>query len=126
MRLKEKVTIAYCMNVKNITKVQLFVPMILVCVTKKQCELMDENIEHMEEQLVWDGDDSITNMMGMYIKHPYKEFCDYHQSLLMAAYTADKASAAAEQEDNQNEEAKEKTTQLHHITMTCGSRLMNK
>jgi hypothetical protein len=34
MRMREKVPIAYCMNVKDITKVQSLVPMILVRVTK--------------------------------------------------------------------------------------------
>ena len=44
MRLREKVPI-----------VQSFVLMILVCVTKKQWELMEENDENMEEQLERDG-----------------------------------------------------------------------
>ena len=88
MRLKEKVPIAYCMNVKNITKIQSFVPAILVRVSKKQWELMDENDENVEEQLEWDGDNGIANMVGMYIKHPDKEFCDYYQSLLTAVHTA--------------------------------------
>ena len=46
MRLREKVPI-----------VQSFVLMILVCVTKKQWELMEENDENMEEQLERDGGD---------------------------------------------------------------------
>ena len=74
---ERKVPIAYCMNVNNISKMQSFVPAILVRVGKKQWELMDENDDNMEEQLEWDGDNGIANMVGMYIKHADKAFCDY-------------------------------------------------
>ena len=80
MKLKEKVPIAFCMNEKNITKIQSFVPAILVRVGKNCWDLMDENDDQMDDQLQWDGDNGIANMVGMYIKHPDKEFCDYFQS----------------------------------------------
>ena len=66
IKLKEKVPIAYCTDERNIHKVQLFIPAILVCIGKKQWELMDENDDHME-QIEWDGDHGIGNMVGMYL-----------------------------------------------------------
>ena len=105
MRLKEKVPIAYCMNIMNITKVQSFVPAILVHVTKKTWELMDENDKNMEEKLEWDGDNGIANMVGMYIKHPDKEFCEYYQSLLTAAAAADNAAAVHEDDEEEHVDA---------------------
>ena len=81
MRLKDKVPIVYCINTQDISKMSSFVPAILVRVGKKQWEVMDENDENMEEQLEWDGDNGIVNMVGMYIKHPDQSFCDYFQSL---------------------------------------------
>lgn len=41
---------------------------------------MDENDDRME-QMEWDGDNGIGNMIGMYIKHADKEFCDYFKGL---------------------------------------------
>ena len=83
-KLGEKVPIAYCTNVKDITAVTSFVPAILVRVSTKKWELMDENDDEME-QLEWDGDDGICNMLGMYIRHPDKEFCEYFQSMKRAS-----------------------------------------
>ena len=130
MRLKEKVPIAYCMNIKNITKVESFVPAILVRVTKKQWELMDENDENMEEQLEWDGDNGIANMVGMYIKHPDKEFCEYYQSLLTAADTA--AAAAHENDKEEHVDVCKATPRRSamrkraHETMTKAAETMKK
>ncbi len=64
MKLKEKVTIAYCVNESDITKKESFIPAILVCVTKKHWELMDENNDNME-QMECDGDTGLVNMIGM-------------------------------------------------------------
>jgi hypothetical protein len=83
-KLGEKAPIAYCTNVKDITAVTSFVPAILVRVSTKKWELMDENDDEME-QLEWDGDDGICNMLGMYIRHPDKEFCEYFQSMKRAS-----------------------------------------
>jgi cobalamin biosynthesis protein CobT len=79
-RMKLKVSVAYCMNEKNIRVVASFVPAILVRLGQKLWELMDENDDHME-QLEWDGDNGIENMLGMYIKHPDASFCEYVKSL---------------------------------------------
>jgi len=79
-RMKLKVPVAYCMNEKNIRVVASFVPAILVRLGQKLWELMDENDDHME-QLEWDGDNGIENMLGMYIKHPDASFCEYVKSL---------------------------------------------
>ena len=81
MKLQDKVPIAYCMNASNISEMESFIPAILVCVGKKLWEVMDENDDQMEEQLEWDGDNGVANMVGMYIKHPDQSFCDYFQSL---------------------------------------------
>jgi hypothetical protein len=81
MKLKDKVPIAYCVNASNISEMESFVPAILIRVQKKLWEVMDENDDQMEEQLEWDGDNGIANMVGLYIKHPDKSFCDYFQSL---------------------------------------------
>jgi hypothetical protein len=81
MKLRDKVPIVYCVNPQDISKMSSFVPAILVRVGKKQWEVMDENDENMEDKLEWDGDNGIVNMVGMYIKHPDKSFCDYFQSL---------------------------------------------
>jgi len=84
MKLKDKVPIAFCMNESNIMRKESFIPAILVRVSKKQWELMNENDDHVMEQMEWDGDHGIANMVGMYIKHADKEFCDYFQSLTNA------------------------------------------
>ena len=41
---------------------------------------MDENDDEME-QLVWDGDEGLNNLFGVYIKHPNDAFCEYYQTL---------------------------------------------
>lgn len=73
MKLKGKVPIAFCMDERNITRKESFIPAILVRIGKKQWELMDENDDHME-QMEWNGDHGIENMVGMYIKHANQEF----------------------------------------------------
>jgi len=93
MKLRDKVPVAYCLNDKNISKIQSFMPAILVRVGKKQWELMDENDDHME-QMEWDGDNGIGNMVGMYIKHPDQSFCDYFQSLTDMERRADAVNDA--------------------------------
>ena len=75
----------------KISKIQSFVPMTLVCVGKKQWELMDKNNDNMEEQLEWDGNNGIANMVGIYIKHVDKACCDYFQSLDNCEKNAPKA-----------------------------------
>ena len=70
---------------------------------------MDENDENVEEQLEWDGDNGIANMVGMYIKHPDKEFCEYYQSLLSAVHTA----TAAHEDDKEEHENICKVTTRH-------------
>ena len=62
----------------------------MVKVSKKQWELMNENDDHME-QMEWDGDNRIENMVGMYIKHTDKEFCEYFQSLTNALARAEES-----------------------------------
>ena len=88
-KLREKVPIAYCTNVNDITNVASFVPAILVRVTQTKWELMDENDDEME-QLEWDGDEGIANMVGMYIRHPDREFCEYFKSMTRVATDDDK------------------------------------
>lgn len=81
--------IAYCTNVKDITNVASFVTAILVRVTQTKWELMDENDDEME-QLEWDGDEGIANMVGMNIRHPDREFCEYFKSMTRVATDDDK------------------------------------
>ena len=42
---------------------------------------MDENDDDME-QLVWDGDEGVNNLFGIYIKQPNEAFCEYYQTLI--------------------------------------------
>jgi hypothetical protein len=84
-KLREKIPIAYCLNVKNIASLDSFIPAILVRVGKKLWEVMDENDDELMEQLDWDGDEGIANMIGMYIRHPSKSFCDHFQSRAMVS-----------------------------------------
>ena len=81
LKLKEKVSIAYCMDESNISKMQSFTPAILVRVTKNKWELMDQHDDYLIGQMEWDGDDGVANMMGMYIKHADNTFCEYFRSL---------------------------------------------
>ncbi len=67
-KIRDEVPIAFCIDETNITKMKSFVPAILVCIGKKQWELMDENDNEME-QMEWDGDNGIGNMVGMYNVH---------------------------------------------------------
>jgi hypothetical protein len=90
-KLREKIPIAYCLNVKNIASLDSFIPAILVRVGKKLWEVMDENDDQLLEQLDWDGDEGITNMIGMYICHPSKSFCSHFQSRTMVS-TADECN----------------------------------
>jgi hypothetical protein len=76
---------------------------------------MDENDENMEEQLEWDGDNGIVNMVGMYIRHPDKEFCDYYQSLLMAMYEEDSVG-----EKHVNKEQQDKDMDKNEVTPLRG------
>jgi len=73
---------SFCMNEKDLSNVNSFVPAILVlCVGKMMMlELMDENDDHME-QLEWNGDNTVANMVGMYIKHPNETFQAYFQTM---------------------------------------------
>ncbi len=52
--------------------------------------------ESAGEQLEWDGDNGIVNMVGMYIKHPDKSFCDYFRSL-------QQGTKSTEQDDNEKD-----------------------
>ncbi len=79
-KIRDKVPIAFCINESDITKMESFIPVILVHIGKKQWELMDENDNEME-QMEWDGDNGIGNMVGMYIKHADKAFCDYFETM---------------------------------------------
>ena len=79
-KIRDKVPIAFCIDESNITKMESFVPAILVRIGKTQWELMDENDDEME-QMEWDGDNGIGNMVGMYIKHADKAFCDYFETM---------------------------------------------
>ena len=79
-KLREKVPIAYCTDTRNIHKQEAFIPAILVRVTKNKWELMNENDDQME-QMEWDGDNGIGNLVGTYIKHADKAFCAYFKSL---------------------------------------------
>ena len=42
---------------------------------------MDENDEKME-QLVWDSDEGVNNLFGVYIKQPDESSCEYYQTLV--------------------------------------------
>jgi hypothetical protein len=46
-----------------------------VKIGKNIWEVMDENDDHLIEQLDWDEDDGIKNMVSMYIKHITPGFC---------------------------------------------------
>lgn len=69
------------MNDKNVGDIASFVPALLLTIGKNLWEeVMDENYDFME-QLVWDGDDGIDNVFGVYIKHPGATFCEYFRSV---------------------------------------------
>ena len=88
MKLKKKVPIAFCVDEKDISNVKSFVPSILVRVGKTMWELMDENDDHME-QLEWDGDNGVANLLGTYIKHPDEMFRSYFQTMTTVTKSAD-------------------------------------
>jgi hypothetical protein len=60
---------------------QSFVPTILVKISKTTWELMDEKDDEME-QLVWDGNEGVNNLFGIYIKQPNEAFCEHYQMLV--------------------------------------------
>jgi hypothetical protein len=61
---------------------------------KNLWELIDENNDEME-QMEWDGDNGIGNMVGMYIKHADKAFCDYFETIDNCMKQARKARDAS-------------------------------
>jgi hypothetical protein len=65
------------MTIKDITNHGSFFPAILVKMGKNMWEVMDENDDHLIEQLDWDGDDGIKNMVSMYIKHITPGLCNH-------------------------------------------------
>ena len=67
-------------DVTDITSQNTFIPAILVQVGETLWEVMDENDDNMIEQLQWDGNEGIINMMGMYIHHPDQSFCSFFQA----------------------------------------------
>ena len=72
---------AWCLNSKNELDTQSFVPTILVKISKTTWELMDEKDDEME-QLVWDGNEGVNNLFGIYIKQPNEAFCEHYQMLV--------------------------------------------
>ena len=88
MKIRDKVPIAFCINESNITKIESFIPAILVHVGKKQWELMDKNDDSME-QLEWDADNSLANsMIDMYSKHADTNSWDYFKVMCFASKSA--------------------------------------
>jgi hypothetical protein len=45
---------------------------------------MDKNDDNMQ-QMEWDGDYGLANMIGMYIKHADTDICYYFKSLCLAS-----------------------------------------
>ena len=80
-KIRAKVPVANCMNIKDITNHRSFVPAILVKIGKNTWEVMDENDDHLIQQLDWDGDDGIKNMVSMYIKHITPGFCNHFKMM---------------------------------------------
>ena len=76
MRIRQSIPVTQCLDTKNVLDTQSFVPAILVKISKTTWELMDENDDEME-QLVWDGDEGVKNLFGIYIKQPDEAFLSF-------------------------------------------------
>ena len=76
MRIRQSIPVAWCIDTKNVLDTQSFVPAILVKISTTTWELMDENDDEME-QLVWDGDEGVKNLFGIYIKQPDEAFLSF-------------------------------------------------
>jgi hypothetical protein len=74
--IRQSIPVAWCLDTKNVLDTQLFVPAIMVKNSKTTWELMDENDDEME-QLVWDGDEGVKNLFGIYIKQPDEAFLSF-------------------------------------------------
>ena len=81
MRIRQSIPVAWCLDTKNVLDTQSFVPAILVKISTTTWELMDENDDEMK-QLVWDGDEGVKNLFGIYIKQPDGAFCEHYQTLV--------------------------------------------
>ncbi len=85
MRIRQSIPVVWCVDTKNILDTQSFVAAILVKISNKTWELMDENDDDME-QLPWDGDKGVNNLFGIYIKQPNEAFCEYYQTLVTTSF----------------------------------------
>ena len=81
MCIRQSIPVAWCLDTKNVLDTQSFVPAILVKISTTTWELMDENDDEMK-QLVWDGDEGVKNLFGIYIKQPDGAFCEHYQTLV--------------------------------------------
>jgi hypothetical protein len=91
LSLRESVPIAWCVDSRDVSQVQSFVPAFLITVTKNMWEVTDVD-DMVLLNLYWRGDKGIENMMGIYIQHPATRFIEYFkqqqpQATLTAANT---------------------------------------
>jgi hypothetical protein len=77
IRLRKKVPIAWCNNVKDITNVASFVACFIMRIRKEDYKLTDANDLEMSH-LEWSGDDGVENLCGCnYIQHPFKKYIEH-------------------------------------------------
>jgi hypothetical protein len=79
LKLRESVTVAWCVENHQVHFVESFVPAFLTRICTHLWEITDKEDLEMS-QLVWDGDKGVENLMGIYIQHPSKNFIDYFQN----------------------------------------------
>jgi hypothetical protein len=79
MQIRASIPVQWCIDTTNILSAKSFVAAYLVKISKNTWELMDDN-NQLLEQLVWDGDEGLSNLFGTYLKQPDEAFCEYYQT----------------------------------------------
>jgi hypothetical protein len=76
LKLRESVPVAWCVQNHDVPHLELFVLAFLARISTHLWEITDEDDLEME-QLDWDGDKGVKNLMGIYVQHPSQNFINY-------------------------------------------------
>ena len=83
MKMHEKIPILNCINVKDISKMESYVPAVLKKIDITMWEIWDENEDKILNTIEFDGDEGLNNSWGLYLKQPNVDWCRYYQGLRM-------------------------------------------
>ncbi len=84
LKLRESVSVAWCVQNHEVHCLELFVPAFLTRISAHLWEITDEDDLEMA-QLDLDGDEGVENLMGIYIQHPLQNLINYFQTCSSSA-----------------------------------------